>query len=301
MSTVLSSLELLGYSAILYGFRWLNNDIVLRTNCYYSAMYIVTELIINLKNRYYDEHVDMFKIVIKIMGFTSTAVLAIFIVFDTQYYIPVMFMLACLFLIIQTMTIINLSFDLTMRLVEKHVTYIVGSTMLGYLAIISYCVYHLVLEVNIFIIVHLIMLLVFSTMSIRPEIQANIPCSGLLSTVVVGLQATFFLIGSMSSGTLNETVMIVGLIVNILTLIRGILKHAMAWNHPVVYHSIILLSLFYIASILTNWNSTSGIYDVGKSEVGFWIKISCSWFTFLLYGWCLIAPVIFKNRDFGYI
>ena len=266
---------------------------------YYIFVYIITEGVKAWK-RIYMENDFKFNLALKFIGLSVSSILAIFVSFEIEYYIPVMFTLSAIFLVIQTMTIINLSFDLTMELIENNFFMIVGLSVIGYSAIIGYCIYHLINEVNIFLIVHLLLLSLLTVLSILPKIQEKISCSGLLSSCIVGLQATFLLVGTITSGALNETVLVVGLIINILSLIRSVLKHATSWNHPLIYHFIILLSLSYFASIITNWDSSAGIYDVGKSEVGFWIKVGCSWFTFVLYGYCLLAPLLFPQRDFGY-
>ena len=298
-SSLVLAIELLCYSASSYGLRWLGNDIVLRLSIFYIPLYVILEGILGGKKLYFENNI-YFNILLKIIGLGISIVLAIYIKFSTLYYIPIMFTFSGLFLIIQTMTIINMSFDLTMKLVEQHILVIMSISFVGYIGIISYCVFELTVVTNLFVVVHLILLFTFTIISILPKIQENIPCSGLLSSCIIGLQASFFLIGSFSSSPLNETVLILGLIINILSLIKSVINHAMAWDHPLVYHCIIILSLFYFTSVITNWDSSGGIYDIGKSEVGLWVKITCSWFTFLLYGWCLLAPLVLPHRDFGY-
>ncbi len=76
----------------------------------------------------------------------------------------------------------------------------------------------------------------------------------------------------------------------------------------------------YVAMLLTSWGSEMGTSSVSYdlSTVAMWIKIASLWVTIILYTWCgpvsalslssnycwncrtLVAPVIFKDRDFGF-
>ncbi len=302
MSAPLLGVELLFYSVALYSLRWFNTQYAVNMSIYYPPLHLFFETLNGLYKLYYDGITsnNVFNMSCKIVGLLLASILAIFIEFSTVYYIPVMFGFSGLFLIVQTMTIINLSFDITMALVEKNLFIIVSICVLIYSGILSYCIYQLVIAFNPFLIYHLVLLLIVTIISINKHIQERIPCSGLLSSGIIGIQATFFLVGTISSGVLNETALIIVLIFNILSLIKSIVQHATAWEHPAGYHVIIVLSFYYLASVVTNWNNAAGLYDVKLSEIGFWMKIGSSWFTFFLYTWCLLAPILFSNRDFGY-
>lgn len=67
------------------------------------------------------------------------------------------------------------------------------------------------------------------------------------------------------------------------------------------FHFTFLLASLYIMMVLTNWYSPNGAdFDKLTSNwASVWVKMSSSWVCVLLYGWTLIAPVIFADRDFG--
>eukprot|EP00834_Sanchytrium_tribonematis_P006807 NODE_539_length_6273_cov_0.700194.p3 type:complete len:298 gc:universal NODE_539_length_6273_cov_0.700194:2423-1530(-) len=291
-------IELALYAASLYGLRWINNDTVMRMSMFYLGFYILSEAIILLKTNFVPDLT--FNGIIKLLSIISSVLLSIFIIFDMAFYIPILYAGSAIFLLIETMTIINLSFDLTMKLVEYHIMYIVFMSLLAYSVIISYCIYILVMDYSPFLVLHLFLILFVSLVSIHPKIQSNVPCSGLLSSCIISLQATFLIMGNVGGGPVNETILVIGLIVNLLSLIRSVVNHAISWNHPIIYHFIILMSLMYFGGIMTNWNHIGGWFEIGKSDVGFWMKLASSWLTFVVYLWCLVAPSIFPDRDFGY-
>ncbi|GAV05753.1 hypothetical protein RvY_15833 [Ramazzottius varieornatus] len=70
------------------------------------------------------------------------------------------------------------------------------------------------------------------------------------------------------------------------------------------FHMMLALGTLYVMMTLTNWlnpdQSGSGIENVSTSKSSAWVKISSSWFCVVLYVWTLIAPVVLKDRDFGY-
>jgi hypothetical protein len=64
--------------------------------------------------------------------------------------------------------------------------------------------------------------------------------------------------------------------------------------------------------IINNWQSFNLIGNdqdgqddqikeiiINSSVNAFWVKICSSWIVGLLYIWTLLAPIIFKNRDFA--
>ncbi|KAH8925474.1 TMS membrane protein/tumor differentially expressed protein [Atractiella rhizophila] len=70
------------------------------------------------------------------------------------------------------------------------------------------------------------------------------------------------------------------------------------------FHIIFAMAAMYIAMLLTDWNVVSktqtpddgGWIKIGRSTVAMWIRIVSSWFCLLIYGWTLIAPVIWPER-----
>lgn len=75
------------------------------------------------------------------------------------------------------------------------------------------------------------------------------------------------------------------------------------------------MAAMYIAMLLTDWQylrmkpSSDGslpgdgqlpdtpqdIY-IGRSEIAMWMRVISSWFSFLLYAWSLLAPVLMPDR-----
>jgi len=71
------------------------------------------------------------------------------------------------------------------------------------------------------------------------------------------------------------------------------------------FHFTFLLASMYLAMILTNWSVGTGIdqsfqLSIDNSIVSVWVKIGSEWMCMLLYFWSLVAPIVLKNRDFGF-
>lgn len=59
------------------------------------------------------------------------------------------------------------------------------------------------------------------------------------------------------------------------------------------------IAAIYFSMLITNWismNVTTG--EITSSNFGFWVRVTVSWGTFLLYIWTLIAPRVCPGRDF---
>jgi len=80
-----------------------------------------------------------------------------------------------------------------------------------------------------------------------------------------------------------------------------------AHNHPTMrklnrfFHFTMTVGSFYITMIMTNWgdNGTSDSRWYGR-PANTWLIATGEWLTMLMYFWCLLAPVYFEDRDFGY-
>lgn len=64
-----------------------------------------------------------------------------------------------------------------------------------------------------------------------------------------------------------------------------------------------MLCSFYIAMVLTNWgapviNATTWA-EYKPSTTSLIINIGCSYISWVVYIWTLVAPKIFPDRDFG--
>lgn len=70
------------------------------------------------------------------------------------------------------------------------------------------------------------------------------------------------------------------------------------------FHMMLAMGTLYVMMTLTNWlnpdQSGSGLENVSTSKSSAWVKISSSWFCVALYIWTLVAPVVLKDRDFGF-
>lgn len=67
-----------------------------------------------------------------------------------------------------------------------------------------------------------------------------------------------------------------------------------------LFHVLMMVASMYIQLFLTGWNLPSAAIgeSTAYSMASAWVKLSSSWICILLYIWTLIAPIIFKDRDF---
>jgi len=62
-----------------------------------------------------------------------------------------------------------------------------------------------------------------------------------------------------------------------------------------------VLAAVYYAMLCTNWgnptvfNDTTDFYS---STASFWIKLVAQWLSMAIYGFSMVAPIIFPNREF---
>ncbi|KAI9350162.1 serine incorporator/TMS membrane protein [Obelidium mucronatum] len=68
------------------------------------------------------------------------------------------------------------------------------------------------------------------------------------------------------------------------------------------FHIIFMLASYYLAELITNWETLTlddgtGEAQVGKGWGAVWVKIVSSWVVILLYCWTLIAPIVLPDRD----
>eukprot|EP01017_Pseudomicrothorax_dubius_P041635 TRINITY_DN6678_c0_g1_i4.p1 TRINITY_DN6678_c0_g1~~TRINITY_DN6678_c0_g1_i4.p1 ORF type:complete len:464 (-),score=32.38 TRINITY_DN6678_c0_g1_i4:145-1536(-) len=68
----------------------------------------------------------------------------------------------------------------------------------------------------------------------------------------------------------------------------------------VMFQLLMLLAAFYFGVLLTNWGSiemgTAGTDSYMPNDSAYWIKLSASWLTCLVYLWTMIAPRILPER-----
>jgi hypothetical protein len=68
------------------------------------------------------------------------------------------------------------------------------------------------------------------------------------------------------------------------------------------FHVTFCLASMYIAMLLTSWGNVEGVdkeLSVNTSMTSVWIKFITAWVCLVLYGWTLLAPTMFPDRDFS--
>lgn len=83
-------------------------------------------------------------------------------------------------------------------------------------------------------------------------------------------------------------------------------KNGVQYNYT-FFHLVFALAAMYIAMVLTNWNtfdkadSASGNFIlIGQSWPAVWVKVVSSWICYGLYGFSLLAPVLYPERFMDY-
>jgi len=65
------------------------------------------------------------------------------------------------------------------------------------------------------------------------------------------------------------------------------------------FHFIFALASLYVMMTLTSWYSPkSDLTSLNSNMASLWVKVVSSWMCILLYGWTLLAPAMFPDRDF---
>lgn len=75
-------------------------------------------------------------------------------------------------------------------------------------------------------------------------------------------------------------------------------SHTTKYNYA-LFHVIFFLATQYVATLLTinvEKDDLGDFVPVGRTYFSSWVKILSSWVCFLLYGWSLVAPVIWPDR-----
>jgi len=66
-------------------------------------------------------------------------------------------------------------------------------------------------------------------------------------------------------------------------------------------HLIFLLASLYVMMTLTNWyKPANDLKSFTANEPSMWVKITSSWVCILIYVWTCIAPLVLRDRDFGF-
>jgi hypothetical protein len=69
---------------------------------------------------------------------------------------------------------------------------------------------------------------------------------------------------------------------------------------PDFFHLSYALASMYMAMLYTNWSVSGNTekFELDQGWVSFWVKMGSKWFCELLYVWTVVAPAIFRNREF---
>lgn len=76
-------------------------------------------------------------------------------------------------------------------------------------------------------------------------------------------------------------------------------EQSVAYNYS-LFHFMFFLASFYVMMTLTNWLKPSNDFNnFRQSDAAVWVKIASSWTCLALYFWSVVAPCVFRNRDFS--
>ncbi|OHS95406.1 TMS membrane protein [Tritrichomonas foetus] len=66
------------------------------------------------------------------------------------------------------------------------------------------------------------------------------------------------------------------------------------------FHLLFMFASIYITMIVTHWGKAGedAAWTIDKGVIARWVNFASSWAIIILYAWSLVAPYIFKNRNF---
>ncbi|KAG0278311.1 hypothetical protein BGZ95_004268 [Linnemannia exigua] len=82
-------------------------------------------------------------------------------------------------------------------------------------------------------------------------------------------------------------------------------KNGVQYNYT-FFHLVFAMAAMYISMVLTNWNTykqpagEEHLILIGQSWPAVWVKVVSSWICYGLYGFSLLAPVVFPDRFADY-
>lgn len=245
---------------------------------------------------------------------------------------------AGIFLIIQLLSIINFVFWWNEKwLSEKNVRRlqwaIVAVTVVSYLAsftglVIMYIWFapHPSCSLNIFFITWtLILIIVFTLISLHSKVNAGLLTSGVLALYVVFL-CWSSIMSEPASVTCNtrprqtgraDVITIVSFLlafsaIIVSTFSTGIDSQSFSFTSDEVpaegtvpygygfFHFVFAMGAMYFAMLFVGWNLHQTAHkwsiDVGWASV--WVKIVNEWITACVYIWCMVGPFILHHREF---
>lgn len=66
------------------------------------------------------------------------------------------------------------------------------------------------------------------------------------------------------------------------------------------FHILYCFASVYLGMVVTHWGYSNVWlpWSAGRGMISMWVNFASSWFTYLIYGWTLLAPLILKDREF---
>jgi len=254
-----------------------------------------------------------------------------------------------IFLIIQTILILDFAY----MWAESWVQYyeedhdpcwqflLIGATIICYAIVIAVSVLLYVYYANgpyqainiFFITFNLVLVLIFSIVSVLPSVQEANPKSGILQAAIIGAYSTYVVASAISSeptstgdcqpssaDVFSQLLFYIGFATTFLALCISSFtasteeaafsgssedlddeKDGIKYKYYFL-HIVYLLAGFYMAVLLTNWATfASGSFDggdfcVGEGIASTWAKMATSWLISVLYLWTLVAPILMPER-----
>uniref|UniRef100_A0A1I8A6I3 Serine incorporator 5 n=1 Tax=Steinernema glaseri TaxID=37863 RepID=A0A1I8A6I3_9BILA len=75
-------------------------------------------------------------------------------------------------------------------------------------------------------------------------------------------------------------------------------KEGVAYSYS-FFHFIFALASLYVMMTLTSWyNPSNDLRNLSSNMASVWVKVVSSWLCIILYGWTLVAPALFPDREF---
>ncbi|KAF5840654.1 serine incorporator/TMS membrane protein [Dunaliella salina] len=163
-------------------------------------------------------------------------------------------------------------------------------------------------------------------------IPKRAPTAGLLTSGILFLYASYLLISSLNSdpgseecirgeGTSPQWIQIVGFFISLAAVMYSVQSAGTSGGDIFVhggkssenletdlpyradfFHVVFALASMYIAMLFSFWevSPSTSEFEIDRGTISAWVKIASKWVCEALYIWTVVAPSIFRNRDFDY-
>ena len=177
-----------------------------------------------------------------------------------------------------------------------------------------------------FITVTLLLYVIFTVVSLLPQVNAGLFTSGAVSAYCTYLCATAIGSDPSHSGGQPKWLQAVGFAIAVGALVYSTASIGDQGEqfdvapsqeqlanvdeegeprevHPLSYsffHLTFALGACYAVMLFTSWSNSSSYaqWTLDKGVASMWVKIACEWACAVLYLWILLAPVVMQSRDF---